>query len=1209
MKRTLDALLNRPLLAAAGFVAANTLVWFLGPLLTIGSMRPLATELARWIAISLWTAAAAAYVTARAARAARSNRQLMEGLVVSGVPPAKPRTLQRPSTLRLAPGAHDLAVIGKRFEEAIALLKRSRLGGKRPLLAALTGRPFVYQLPWYVIIGAPGAGKTTALVNSGLEFPLATRLGQKVVRGIGGTRNCDWWFTSEAVLIDTAGRFTTQDSDRAADQAAWSGFLDLLRRHRPRQPINGVLLAISVSDLLNSNEEERRVHAHKLRERVDELRARLGIGFPIYVLITKVDLLAGFMEFFADFDKEERAQVWGVTFPYAQPAPEQGPLTDPRVAPLARLGAELAALEKRLDECLIERLAGESDRERRGAIYAFPQQWRVLRATLLGFLQLAFAPAGTAGVAASAGPAAAVASAVDGFATGAGGAHRQSRVQPLLRGVYFTSATQEGTPMDRAIGGIGRALGLSARIVPPARPSGKTFFVTRLLRDLVFAEAGLAGTDLRWRRGRAVAQVGAMAATLGIVAVAIGLAGRAYWANADYVARTAAQMQALQAEADRARNAPRTDLLALVPALDGVRALAAAPRARTVTLLDFGLDQHAVLSAAARDAYQRALRSAFLPRIAARLEERLRSGSQDQVELIYEALKAYVMLFSGRNFDRAALHGYLVADWNVALPARTRADARQALYLHLDQLLASGEVGAPTQADRALISSTRAQVARVPLAQRAYKRLQQDLGAAASAFSVEAAVGASAAQLFARASGQPLAQGVPGLYSRALSQQAVRSHSADVLRQLAAEQSWVLGADGAASAQPASLLNEIERLYHADYVRRWDEYLRDLRIAPAGSLARNAEIAQALARPDSPLAALLARALREVSVPARAAGGAVPTGTAGVAEVIDARFVPLRDFVAGQRAPLAEAQALLGKLAVHLTAVDDAVKRKVTPPSSDVVRELTAFAPRAPQPVRAMLLQLTTTSAGLLFAAVREPLSRQLAGEVTAPCNHLLATRYPLDRASKEDIPRESFVAVFSAGGLVDSFFQRHIAPYIDTSTRPWTYYKPDGRPEPAEFLLAFQRAQGIRDALFRSGGKTLGAHLEFKLLELDPSAKELVLDVDGQTMRFTRDARRAQSIEWPGPASRSVVGSATGRASVRLISAQGAGREYTFDGPWALLRLFERVRVEPGATPDRVQALFDVEGRRARFEVRSSGPLNPIHLQTLEQFQCPQRL
>ena len=67
-----------------------------------------------------------------------------------------------------------------------------------------------------MIIGPPGSGKTTALINSGLKFPLARGATPEAVAGVGGTRYCDWWFTEDAVLIDTAGRYTTQDSDAKA---------------------------------------------------------------------------------------------------------------------------------------------------------------------------------------------------------------------------------------------------------------------------------------------------------------------------------------------------------------------------------------------------------------------------------------------------------------------------------------------------------------------------------------------------------------------------------------------------------------------------------------------------------------------------------------------------------------------------------------------------------------------------------------------------------------------------------------------------------------------------------------------------------------------------------------------------------------------------------------------------------------------------------
>ena len=155
-------------------------------------------------------------------------------------------------------------------------------------------------------------------MNAGLTFPLADTFGKTALKGVGGTRNCDWWFTDEAVLLDTAGRYTTHESDPVSDEQEWQGFLQLLSRYRGRQPINGVILTVSLSDLLSANDTDRAQHAAVLRQRLNELQKQLGIHFPVYVLVTKMDLLSGFEAYFSQFDRNELEQVWGFSFSYEQ---------------------------------------------------------------------------------------------------------------------------------------------------------------------------------------------------------------------------------------------------------------------------------------------------------------------------------------------------------------------------------------------------------------------------------------------------------------------------------------------------------------------------------------------------------------------------------------------------------------------------------------------------------------------------------------------------------------------------------------------------------------------------------------------------------------------------------------------------------------------------------------------------------------------------
>ena len=282
-------LLHPLFLALLGVIAISALVWYVGPLISIGETRPLDPTWIRVAVIAVLFGLLILRAVWRLWSQRRANAALVQGMT------------KGPSS-----ADKEIATLNQRFSEALDVLKKTPGKGKGALL---------YQLPWYIFIGAPGSGKTTALMNAGLTFPLAEKMGGASVRGVGGTRNCDWWFTDEAVLIDTAGRYTTQESNSAVDASAWDGFLALLRKSRPRRPINGVLLTVNIQDLLQQTPVERKDHAAKLRARIQELQEKLGVRPPVYVLVTKADLIAGFNESFGALSKEEREPGLGLQLP------------------------------------------------------------------------------------------------------------------------------------------------------------------------------------------------------------------------------------------------------------------------------------------------------------------------------------------------------------------------------------------------------------------------------------------------------------------------------------------------------------------------------------------------------------------------------------------------------------------------------------------------------------------------------------------------------------------------------------------------------------------------------------------------------------------------------------------------------------------------------------------------------------------------------
>lgn len=361
--------------------------------------------------------------------------------------------------------AETLAVLRDRFESATASLVEGRV--RRADGSALP----VHELPWYVVIGAPGAGNSTVMANSGLHFPLADEGSAPQLTGVGGTRYCEWWFSDEAVFVDTAGRYVAHESrnlkDALAGSAAWHAFLGLLKQTRPARPINGAIVTVSITDLLLWAKPERQQFAAHVRMRLSELYAGLDSRFPVYLVFTKMDLLAGFAEMFGGMDDEARTQVWGTTF-------DAG--ADP-VEIARNYSADFAALQGRLYAEMLDRLEKEPDLARRAAIYRFPQQFHAVGPLVQEILGMAFAMH------------------VD---------HRPT----MLRGAYFISATQVGKPIDRVMRTLERAFKVEHREVEADGPT-RSYFVTRLLREVIFQEARLAidGAAGRGTQGRSPAFV------------------------------------------------------------------------------------------------------------------------------------------------------------------------------------------------------------------------------------------------------------------------------------------------------------------------------------------------------------------------------------------------------------------------------------------------------------------------------------------------------------------------------------------------------------------------------------------------------------------------------------------------------------------------------------------------------------------------------
>ncbi|WP_458096278.1 type VI secretion system membrane subunit TssM [Roseomonas sp. WA12] len=1173
----------RWILSFVGVALLALIVWFFGPLLSL---------LEDWIprlviVLLMFTAWAVTNLLITRRRRKRDN-----ALAVGITAPAGAAKGQE--------SAEEVAALGERLAGAMALLRKAR-----------GTRGYLYEQPWYAIIGPPGAGKTTALLNAGLKFPLAAEMGQGAVAGVGGTRMCDWWFTEEAVLIDTAGRYTTQDSNAEVDRAGWEGFLGLLKRTRPRQPLNGVLVAIAISDIAQAPAEERTAHARAIRRRIKELEEKLGIRLPVYALLTKADLLAGFTEFFDDLDRERREQVWGATFAYDGKATAGA-------GPAEGFAAELRLLVDRLNDRLLARMQAERSPERRALIAGFPTQVASLEQPVMSFLTEAF-----------------------------GGSRMDPA--PLLRGVYLTSGTQEGTPIDRLAGAMARSFGIDQQRAPSLRPErGRSYFLNRLLTGVIFGEAMLVSEPPQARRRRFILRAASFAALLLAVVLTGGLLMAASSDGQRQVDATARALAAYETTAAGQTLDPvgDADLPRLLPLLDTARKLAQA-EGDPGSLPHFGLSQRAKLEAGAEVVYRHALNNALLPRMIWRLEAQMR-GNLTRPDFLYEASRVYLMLGNEGPLDRALVREWMALDWRNTYPGAFNAPILDSLRGHLDRLL---EGPLPQVAlDGELVAQARATFSRVPLAARVYSRIKPSAAAQAlPPWRASEALGPAGQNVFVRPSGQPLnAAGVPGFFTVNGFHRVLLPALTGAVREVASE-SWVLGRNAEvtlAGPQLQQLEQAVVALYVADYAAAWDAMLQDIDVVPLRSLTQASQDLYILSSPQSPMKGLLdsigrqltlsepppaasgaAGAAADLAARAQAAAGSVVAGEgARVAAVlggaqpgaaptlppgseIDRRYQALRDLVAGGAgAPVNQVLKLLNDLQQQLAKLAAApigsAPAATTTTGPDPTLALRAEAQRQPQPIARWLLAMAGSGNVLRGGGARQQVAAAYngAGGPAALCPVAVNGRFPFTPSSAQETPIDDFGKLFAPGGLIDGFFNTQLKPYVDTSGPVWRPQAANGVPAPVSQadVAQFQRAASIRDLFFSGGAAAPSVRFDITPTQLDAEAKQVSLDFDGTAVSYAHGPPRTTQITWPG---------ATRMQNVRLVfePAPAGGTGVLSDsGPWAMFRMFNRGTLRPAGSPERFTLTYRLGDRQVAFDIRAGSVNNPFAPGLLQEFRCP---
>ncbi|CAO5674519.1 MAG: hypothetical protein HEEMFOPI_00074 [Holosporales bacterium] len=346
------------------------------------------------------------------------------------------------------------------------------------LRSSLNSPNYKYRLPWYLLIGAEESGKSGLMEGSNLNLPVgAPNFGEEAKRA-----DCRWWFLNRGVVLDIKGKYLINARGTGSNENGWRSLLILLSRYRAARPLNGIIFTISAEELYGKYRlsiEEINERANFLAHKLQAAQNNMGLLLPVYVVVTKCDVIPGFQSVCSEIPAQNRQNIFGWSSPY-----------NPTIAFSSKWVDEaFSSVMNNLNELRTDILSSSRPHETRDGIFVFPVELLTIKERLSIYVSSIFRT----------------------------DAYQES---PLLRGIYFVG--------DSGIEGF-KSLNIDAITQNQEEPLSvqdetrdmlspgrrKIFFIDDLINEKIFYEAGLSkplsGRILSINRGINIAKIGTAA--------------------------------------------------------------------------------------------------------------------------------------------------------------------------------------------------------------------------------------------------------------------------------------------------------------------------------------------------------------------------------------------------------------------------------------------------------------------------------------------------------------------------------------------------------------------------------------------------------------------------------------------------------------------------------------------------------------------------
>ena len=1071
-------------------------------------------------------------------------------------------------------------------EEAVQWLRSSRLGNAKSKNA-------VYGLPWFLVTGPAGSGKTSLALSTGLDYhslPSQRRTEANIVRP---TRHCEWRMTGSAVLLDTPGRY--QNDGPARDE--WLALAETIKKYRSFRPLDNLVLTVDADKILRASDSEIEHQAKTLRARLDEMMQSVRTRFPVYLVFTHIDAIEGFKEFFSVARPDWRTEVWGTTIPL-----------DKTLSAHALFDVEFDQLCASLARRRLLRLSGLRPPARQLRIFDFPIHFSQARAKLGLFTSALFRP-------------------------------NPFSESPMLRGFYFTANIRKD---GRAVPQADPEAGDGAE--RPAQAVGERYFTDRFFKEVLLNDKDLAASFQAARKRPSYLRNSLMIFAMLLMVIFTAGLGVSFVGNkfliADALERGARVDEITRADlgkdpTKKESAAARVEVEAVESLREILVQLDDSYRNSPPLRLRFGLYSGNSINPSLRTIYFDSISQRYFKTTVAALEQDLRAFASSAVPVAapspdaqastpddllgrnYDLLKAYLMLSDANRVEPTFLANQLQEYWKRSSPADMEIVSQQQLDFFAKQ--ASDEDTPHIRVDDKLVVEVRRKLAAYPPVNRFYKRVVTEINTRTTPINLESI-------LEGRGRGVLVSSyTVPGSFTI----DGYRRHMREAIESAAEEISkddWVMGSAAGGTTAQSTDISKLEGMYLREYTDQWRKFIRGISIQEFKSKDDAVEALKALSSTDSPMEHVMRTVARNTKLSAKPESsgiwgwikswfpGSSDDQLGGNTEV-EKEFRPLFQFVSSQdkkdSSPMSQYRAELRRVLdpleaasadqlaqtskAVLTGKDDIGLQKADQTISNL---LEGFKTAAATDTAALLKQPLNNLRAMFYGGGYEQIEKGWREQVY-PRARAIEAGFPFTETGEASV---SDLARFlnPVNGQFSSFFNERLATSFEDAQGQWRLKETGAFKFSNDFISYLNNARRLREALFPNGGQQ--PEVTYDITLQPSSGVDIRIEIDGTPVETRGTSPASAKFTWPARAGSS-------GAKITVIGSGGEPpAERTFPGAWGLFKMF--AAGGGSRTGDNQFALtWNVGGVPVRATLRPSSTNNPFQRTLFTSLHAPQNI